>query len=320
LSVCRLIHLLETGQFQPCLEEAMALLAAGSEKTPDAARIYAAVCRCRLEMTDSQAAADAGMQALSLAEAGQDIDLLGAVLADLGAARLRLKQYAPALEALDRYLTLLPRLGAASCKEGAVRQQMAHVLQRLGFDRRAADEFTLARRWFDRFGDEKSAWACVRSLIAQHLGKGELREALRLLEEGELHMPGAARPFQSDQLLDWARFLTAAGRPDTAAERAFAALELAEGLEQQGMAQWVLCQTALAQEKPVEALAFALAARVSAIEGQLYSLEFDASEVIFRLLRRHGEELLSEVAAHFEQQGVDIYDYLSELAVRRSVT
>ncbi|HWI63950.1 MAG TPA: hypothetical protein VNT75_19110 [Symbiobacteriaceae bacterium] len=317
MSVSRLEHLLETGQFRRCLEEALALLAAGCKTTAERVRTCAAVCRCRLELGDWREAASAGLEALSLAQADSDPDTLGAVLADLGTAQLRLRQYAPALFHWRRYLRLLPRLAGARCREGAVRMQMAGVLHRLGRPARALAAYAAARRWFDRFGDERSGWACARAMVSICLETGDLGRAAALLEEGDRCLDAES---QVDHLLDWARYRLAAGLPAEGAELAFGALELAEGLEQQGNAQMVLAHAAVQQARPVEALAFALAARVSAMEGSLYSLEFDASELIFRLLRQHGRDLMDEVAADFKQQGVDIYEYLSERAIRRVVT
>jgi len=320
LAVCRLVHLLETGQYELCLEEAQTLLAAGARESADQARTYAAICRCRLELGDWPAAAAAGDQALLLSAQEADPDLVGSVLADLGTARARLRQYPSALEACERFLHMLPGLTGTCCREGTVRRQMAEVLQRMGRTERAGEAYAAARRWFQRFGDEQSEWDCVRAMIDIGLETGDLGAVVALLEEGDRRLANADRPFRSDQLRDWARYELAAGRPGRAAECAFLALEVGVGLEQQGKAQMVLCLAALQQDRPVEALAFALAARVSAMEGNLYCLEFDAAEVIFRLLRHHGTRLLDEVAADFERQGVNIYEYLSELAVRRCVT
>lgn len=320
MSVSRLMHLLETGHYRLCLEEALALLSAGAVHSVDQARVHAAVCRCRLELGDCRAAIAAGLQALSHSDEGSAPDLHGAVLIDMGTAWAKLRQYNTALGAWERFIGLLPRLTGLICQEGLVRLQMAETLQRLGHTDRALEAYEAGRRWFERFGDEQSVRTCARGMIGIYLECGDLSAALPLLKEGDLHMPDAGPLFRSCQLLDWARYLLAAGCPVLAAERAFAALELAPGLAEQGRAQMVLCQTALQQAKPVEALAFALAARISAMEGNLYGLEFDAAEVIFRLLRHHGSELLAEVAADFKSQGVDIYDYLSELAVRRCVT
>lgn len=320
MSVGHLVRLLETGQYQHCLKEALALLETDSGDDRDQARICGAICRCRLELGNSREAEVIGLQALSLAEATGDADLVAPILIDVGTARMRLRRYALALEAWERYERLLPKLTAAQCQEGWVCRQKAEALQRLGQVDRALEAYVAAGRWFERFGDKASTRACRRAMIDIHLDRGDLKRVRRLLAEGDRRMADADGTFRTDHLLDWASYLLASGRPTMAAGRAFAVLEQSTALDQQGRAQMILCQAALQQQKPVEAFAFALAARVSAIEGSHYSLEFDAAEVIFRLLRLHGTELLDEVAADFERQGVNIYDYLSELAVRRCLS
>jgi tetratricopeptide (TPR) repeat protein len=315
-----LVRLLETGEYQVCLKEALALLDTGTADDSEQARIYGAICRCRLELGNSREAEMIGLHALSLAEALADADLLAPILVDIGTARMRLRRFGPALEAWEQYERLLPQMTGARCREGFVSRQKAEALQGLGQIDQALAAYAAAGRWFDRFGDAASARACQRAMIAIHLERGDLKRVRRLLAEGDRVMPGAEAAIRTDHLLDWACYLLASGRPALAAARAFAVLDQAASLDQQGRAQMILCQAALQQEKPVEAFAFALAARVSAIEGSHYSLEFDAAEVIFRLLRLHGSELLDEVAADFERQGVNIYDYLSELAVRRCLT
>ncbi|HYG58825.1 MAG TPA: hypothetical protein VD902_12275 [Symbiobacteriaceae bacterium] len=320
MSVCRLVRLLETGQYQHCLNEALALLETGGVTDREQARIYGAICRCRLELGNSREAELIGLHALSLADGAEDADLLAPILIDVGRARMRLRRYASALEAWEQYERLLPEMTAAQCQEGWVGRQKAEALHRLGETNRALEAYAAAGRWFERFGDQASVRACQRAMIDIHLSRGDLKRVRRLLAEGDRRMADADRTFRTDHLLDWASYLLASGRPALAAGRAFSGLEQSTGLEQQSRAQMILCQAALQQEKPVEAFAFALAARVSAIEGSHYSLEFDAAEVIFRLLRLHGSDLLDEVAADFERQGVNIYDYLSELAVRRCLT
>lgn len=320
MSVDRLVRLLETGEYQRCLHEALTLLEAGAVEDGEQARIYGAICRCRLELGSVQEAERIGLHALSLAEGKGDADLLAPILIDVGTARMRLRHYVAALEAWEQYESLLPQLTAAQCQEGWVVRQKAEALQRLGQTDRALDAYASAGRWFERFGDQGAVRACHRAMIDILLGRGDLKRVRRLLAEGDRRMADADRTFRTDHLLDWASYLLASGRPALAAGRAFAVLEHSTGLDQQCRAQMILCQAALQQQKPVEAFAFALAARVSAIEGSHYSLEFDAAEVIFRLLRLHGSDLLEEVAADFERQGVNIYDYLSELAVRRCLT
>jgi hypothetical protein len=313
LSVSRLARLLETHQYRQCLEEASALLAAGGHDTEAEARIHAAICRSCLELGAYRVAAQAGDCAVTLARGAGAPDLTGFALADLASAQARERRYEDALQTWNAYLAMLPELVAARCREGMVRFRMGEAFRRIGEPVQAASAYEAARTWFDRFGDEPGAQDCIRALVSLRLEQGDTAAARELL----LHEP----PGRRDHLLDWARYYLAAARPQLAAEQAFLALNQAgESLDLQCQAQMLLCQSALDQAKAPEALAFALAARVSAMEGQLYDLEFEAAAVICRLLKEHGSELLHEVARDFDEQGVDIYQYLGDPGLRRCLT
>lgn len=82
-------------------------------------------------------------------------------------------------------------------------------------------------------------------------------------------------------------------------------------------AQLHLSRMAEAMRRPVDALSFALAARVSAIDGRLYPVEFAASAWLMHLIRRHGADPVAELATDMDRQGVDLYQYLDPVAVER---
>lgn len=311
MSVSRLLRLLETGQYHRCLEEAAVLSAEGGHGSEGAARIEAAVCRSCLALTDYHCATQAGERAAALAREAGDYDLLGAVLVDLGAALGQTRRLSQAESALREYLDGLPACTAARCMEGIALQRLAGVVLDAGRSVEALTLYERARQWHSRFGDDASVRECVRAMFRLHLRDGRHGDALRLLaQQGETG--------DCDSLLDWAEYLLAVGRWGESANAAMAALDLAGGeAERQCRAQLLLCRTAGAQGCKVEALEFALAARVTAIDGRLYALEFEAADLLFGLLRQGGAPLMREVAADFDRQGVNVYHYLSDEAVRR---
>lgn len=320
MSVSHLARLLESGDFRRCLSEAAALLEAGECDTETLARIQAVLCRSRLGLTDYNAAIEAGQQAVDLAGRVQSWDVLGFALLDLGTALIHVRRYDEALGVYARYLSALPSFTAAQCAEGAVRERLAGTLMLTGRPAEAQAEYWQAHRWFERFGDDRSAQDCVRAIVRIHLAQGQLLPVPELLARGTEHArahPGD-REFLAEHLLDWAQYYQAASRLDEAVRAGWQALSLADDRAvQQARAQLLLCQIALAQDRPADGLSFALAARVTAIDGKLYDLEFEASEILFRLLRIHGPGLLRELESDFAQQGVNIYHYLSEPVLQR---
>lgn len=313
-------RLLESGEYRRCLEEAFALLKEGGHDAEGAARIHAAICRSRLELTDYFAAVDAGERAVALAEEAGVPDVLGFALVDLGTALSATRRFDGALEVFERFCREVSCFTAARCMEGTVLQRMAATLQRAGSPAEALERFALAERWFQRFGDEASALDCSRAALRIHLDEGEPAKAVPILQA---HSQIAAaqprnRELVSNHLLDRALYHLAVGEYQQSVQEAFQALELADDrLVQQSRAHLLLCQNALATNQPKDALSFALAARVAAIDGKLYDLEFEASEILFRLLRERGARLLKELEVDYQKVGASVFHYLSEQAVDR---
>ncbi|MGE5676373.1 MAG: hypothetical protein ACM3XM_21225 [Mycobacterium leprae] len=296
------------------MAEASRLLAF-EQGTEARARIQAAVCRSCLELTDYFAAAEAGEAAVRLAEEAQAFDVAGLALLDLATAESRIRRYESALLHFARYFDGLSTYTAARCMEGTALQRMGDTLTRAGRHAEALERYGAARRWYERFGAEQCVLECARAMIRIHLDRGEPGEAVSLL--GECSRYAAAhqgdRAFGADHLLDRAYYLFAMRRHAESVQAASGALELADDrLAQQSEAQLLLCRNALSQNKREEALSFALAARVCAIDGRLYELEFEASELLFRLLREGGIELLQALEPDFAAAGVNLFQYLPE--------
>jgi len=320
LQVNELVRLLESGDYRRCLEQALPLLTGGSLEAAARARVLQVICRSRLGLTDYFGAVEAGEQAVALAAEVGESDLLGFALIDLAAALAKIRRRAEALAAYERFLSQLHSFVAARCMEGTVLHEMALVLQQLGQPKAALRRLAEAISWFIRYGDEESAHACRRSAAAVHMEQGHLDAARILLEQCDHYVQNhsANRELFVNHLLDWAALHFAAGRHQESAQVAFQALEHSvDNLEQQARAQLLLSSNALAMGQPKDALNFAMGARVSAIDGRFYQMEFEAADVIFRVLRSEGVDLLRELDAEYYQEGVDLYHYLSARVIDR---
>ncbi len=318
--VSELTRLLDSGDYKRCLEEAVQLLAEGGHGTEELARIYGAICRSQLELADYFGAVDAGKQAVVLSELGGLADLRGFVLPDLGQALCEVRRYEEALAIFQRFSTELHDYTGARCREGAALQREAGTLYRSGAAAEAIDRYWQAHGWFERYGDGASAMDCTRAILRIYLDQGQPGAAIPLLQDGDAYARSHPldRDFLATHLLDRALFHLAAGQYDASIQEAFRALEAAEDrLLQQARAHLILAQNALAKENPREALSFALAARVAAIDGKLYDLEFEAAEILFRVLHEKGARMVRQMEEDYYEQKVDIYRYLSERVVKR---
>lgn len=169
--------------------------------------------------------------------------------------------------------------------------------------------------WLDRLfrmGDYQRCLAHGRRLLkAGVLTPGERLRVLVLVERCR-RATGSVRQICSARLrLVSAGMLRAAGRPQQAVDEAFRALQEAEPLSPlQVRAQLFLSRVAGATGRLVEALAFALAARVTAAACGMGWLERRASDLLALQLRAGGWTAVSELASALAAQGVDVYEYL----------
>lgn len=127
--------------------------------------------------------------------------------------------------------------------------------------------------------------------------------------------PARRHPFGRLRLA-LARLHWSAGRAQAAVAEAFRALQEADSLSPlQVRAQILLSQMAEAMGRQVEALAFSLAARITAGEAGLQPLETEAALLMADQVRRTGWPALAELAGELADQGVDLYDYLDPAEV-----
>lgn len=318
--VSKLARLMDSGDYKRCLEEAALLLAEGGHDAEATARIHAAICRSRLELADYFGAVEAGQKAIALADSAELADLRGFLLPDHAMALCEVRRYDDALAAFDRFLSELPAYTGARCREGSTLQRLAATLYRSGSPEEALKRYWQAHAWFQRYGDSASGVACTRAILRIHLDQGQPEATIPLLLEGDRYAQAHPldREFLTAHLLDRAQFHLSVGRYDESMREAFQALEAAEDrLVHQSRAHLILAQNALAMDRPQDALSFALAGRVAAIDGKVYDLEFEASEILFRLMQQKGARLVQRLEADYYEQRVDIYRYLSERVVRR---
>lgn len=310
-------RLLESGDYWGCLARGRALLEEQPLLDAERSSVLHALSRCHLALGQYGGAAAAGERAVVLAERHQLADLAGNALLDLAKALAGLRRYPEALAALDRFREALPEYTATLCLEGMALKLTGEILLMAGQPEEAVDWLARAYHWFHRFGDEQTAGDCLLTMVDGHLAANDLEAAALRLAEAESR--GESDPvFTGRRLLVRARYLQAKGQDQPSVDEAFRALVLAEHCsELQVEAQLHLSRMAERMRRPVDALSFALAARVSAIDGRLYSLEFKASAWLMSLIRQHGIQPMAELAADMEGQGVDIYQYLDPVAVER---
>lgn len=322
-------RLLGSGDYWSCLEQGRDLLERDSLAEAERARVLSVLCRCHLALGQLLGAEASGRRAASLARRLRLRDLEGAVLLDLAAALTGLRRHSEALDALDRFRGGLSEYTASQCLEGVALQQTAEALTGIGRTDEAVEWYQRARHWFSRYGDERSALDCLLGSIEACLAAADSTadrrpaDIARWQAEAERWLAEADRHVDDDALtgrfrLARARLLRLAGHDQASVDEAFRALLLAPQLSPlQVRAQLHLSRMGEAMDRPVDALSFAFAARVSAIDGRLYGMEFEAASLLLELIRQHGMEPLEELAGELAQQGVYLYQYLDRVEAER---
>lgn len=306
----QLSEMLSKQEYHRCVDVAHLLLSVGGHNSYEVAQIHLVLCRSYLALSDYTRAIEAGRSALDAAESTGDSGLIAGALAELGVAQAGGRRFTEAQESFDHYW----EMGADPASQGRVLYTIAGIHRRLGEFSAAAAGYTRAMEWHVQANDEQTAQQCRHEAISAYLEAGQTDAVLPLLAGGDVYVQGHPEdtPTAVTHCLDWAAFLYLEGEYQKSIQVAFGALEVTGDLTRQARAHLLLSQGAQALDKPVDALSFAMAARIAAIDAQRYDLEFEAADILFRLLRLHGADLLQELDREFLNQGVDLYQYISE--------
>lgn len=322
VQVPELGFLFSSGDYDRCLTEAEARLAAPVTSEEEAA-VQQYISRCRSELGDSFGALEAAIRATEAAQRGDDLDLLATCLQDQGALQLKLRRYRDVQVSLNGFLSLRPVVSASvRSQEGQALLGLGQAHRRLRQTREATVYLEAARSVLERSGDGAGAELARGELVRALLEGGQAEGVPVLLEEGDLY--AAAHPDDAAAALttslDWGEYFFQTGDYQASIDRGFLVLDGAPDLlAHQARAHLLLCRNALVLGRPKDALNFALGARVAAIDGRRYDLEFEASEVLFQVLRQHGTHLLAELDREYQQVGLDICQYISEEVYNRLV-
>ncbi|MFZ5816879.1 MAG: hypothetical protein ACOY93_16555 [Bacillota bacterium] len=321
-----LIRLLEEGEFKKCLRLAEQLMLKGGWSLSEMATINLAICRCRLGIQDPYGAIAAGMLAVKLARDSGEYDLLGRALLNLGTAYVGIRQYDQALQQFYSYLDFLPQFNEARRLEGAIWKHIGVTYQRKLESEKALEALTRAREWFSDRGIDYSTFTCTHDLINTYLQMHEtdpmtsldpVRELLAQQREIARRNPRETY-FEGTYLLDLAAFYLHEGRIARAMVAANKGMEVHRGDRIHTFhCQLLLHRCAMEKGDARRALGHALAARVQAVDGRFYELEFLASQAMADVIKQQGPDVVRQLDEEYLAMGVDLGQYLSPWVLRR---
>lgn len=320
MAVAYLEELLSSNEYEKVLQLAEHMLGLPIDSAEELAQINHAICQARLALGEPLGAVPAGQMAAKLARDGQLFDLLGEVLLGLGQAHLAVRQYELALAVLFEYFEYQHRYGAAYRLQGNVWLEIGRANLRQGDAKQADWAFRRGLEAARTAADEGLAHRCRQGALEAGLQMGSLEHLPWLIAESGRYVRLHPADVESRVVYwrDKARYAQAKGRHERAVDLALRALDEGRGrLELQFGCHMVLCRSAAALGHHKDALGFALAARMAAIDCRRFELEFEAAEVMFELIRSHGTGLLQELDAEYLSHGLDLTRYVSESALKR---
>jgi tetratricopeptide (TPR) repeat protein len=321
MALTEILDLLEREDYPRCAALADEMLLDESLPGEVRARVAHAACRARFALADFFGAIEMGEVAAREALAHRQYDLVGQVFLDMGAALGAVREYDLALSCGDEYFRHKPYYVDSVHLEGKVLYNHATYLGKLERWEDAANTYAACRQWHWERGELAEADEARRRQVEAMLHLGRTEEATSLLIEGEHYVSEASPRTRVEQYLLWATAYLLDGNSDDSAAVAMKALDAAGDHEElQARAHLALLASAEAKGSVKDAVGFALAARVAAIDARRYDLEFEASEALFRLLRQHGAGILQELDGEYRHLGIDLCHYISERSYRRMLS
>lgn len=322
-----LAQLMEDGDYEKCVRLAEQQLLKGGVTLTELAHINFIICRCRLALNDPYGAVPSGLLASKLAKDLSEWDLLGRVLVVLSTAYVGIRNYDQALHQLYSYFEYVAHYQKALRLEGAVWKQIGIAHQRRLEGEKAIEALTNARLWFSKNRIDHGAFTTTHDLINIYLQMHEQDRAVSLEPVADLlkYEQAVARKYSSEPyyqaifLLDRAATYMHLGRLSRAAVCAQKAIDLRSRDPWIAFhAHMLLHQCTLRSGDPKQAMSYALAARVEALQAQHYELEYLATQAMADVVQHQNVEFVRELDMEYQKMGIDLGQYLPGTMLHRA--
>jgi tetratricopeptide (TPR) repeat protein len=320
-----LAQLMEEGKFEECLRLSEQQLLRGGMTVAELATLNLIICRCRLGLNNSYGAINSGLLAAKLARDTREWDTYGRALLNVGTAYMGSRQYALALETLYNYFEFSHLYNVARRFEGAIWRTIGLAHQHKGEPKQAIDALTKAHQWFAKQGIDQSAFNALHDLVHTYLSlydsKGGSLEPVRqiLAQQKAISRKYPAESYlRAYHLNDESAYYLRAKRWGRALVCAMKAIDIRKNDNPLHFYAYMnLCSGYKQIGEVKQALSYVLAARMAAIRGKHYDLEYVAAQTMAELIRVQKTELVREFDEEYQAMGIDLCQYLSPALLRR---
>jgi tetratricopeptide (TPR) repeat protein len=288
-------QLVADGKYREAIKLAEQILSDGVETPHRLLQVQCAIVIARCWLREYEAACAAGEAALSLARELGDWESFGKVALFVSTANSRLGLHEVAIRYTYEYLAHLDECGPS--QEAYAWFNLGNYFLNLGRAADATKAFTRALEVNKRRRDHRNAHGARHALIQACLEAHDYGPIPRLIAQSAAYL---RRHPQGQMVQDsWvyhmrlrAEYALATGRPHRAMAVALAGLQRAEDTPYHlSMFHILLTKVAESQNRPVEAVGHAIAARTYARLSGRADLEAEASEILYQVSGAHPEVL-----------------------------
>lgn len=318
--------LMEEGHFDKCLHHAEQQLLRGGYTIGQLAQLNLIICRCRLGLNDPYGAVPSGLLAVKLARDVKDWDLLGRSLLNAGTACVGIRQYDQALQNFYGYFEHQVHYQEARRLEGAIWRHIGVTHQLKLESEKAIDAFKRARNWFEKQQVDQSSFAVTHDLVntlLQMHDSGKLNELDELpplldFEKQFVRKYPYDSYYYATHRLDQANYYAHVGRLGRAIVCAMQAMEVRrEDFMLTFHCHMVLHRCTMQLGSAKQAFGYALAARMAAVKGRHFDLEFVASQAMVSVIRKQGPDVVRELDEEYQSMGIDLGQFISPSLLQR---
>ena len=306
------------GAYQKCLNAAEQLIRSGHNSVAELAQINLIIARCRMWVRYYIGAVRAAQLGLKIARDQSLTALVSQGSWILAAAYYYTRQYDNVISTGYEFYGLVPPSAQSPEAEGKICNLIGLSQYRQNRFGDAYKSFIRAAAAFRQTSDGEALlrsviWVirCAHSLGDNSRARTGLKESMQIArtlpKDNWVHQDILVLRSENAFLL---------GRPDRAAYLALRALALDGAPEPKIRALMLLHRYHLNRSEYKDALGYALAARVTALDARWFHLEYEAAEAMVETIRAASLEDVSALDQEYLSTGVDISRYLPDSVLR----
>lgn len=312
--------MINQGRYQECLSAAEQMLLSGCGSLPELAELNLCVARSRMWLRDYFGAVPAAQLAFKIAKDQVIIPSLIRAIQVLGTVYYYTRQYDNVVNTVYQYYELVPVASQSPAHEGTICNLvgLSQYYKQAPLD--AAKAFGRAAACFRQVKDNEAVLRNVIWVVRCSHAVGDYKEARVALRQAMRLSASLPKDNWVHQAIFVQRSENAfqMGRAERGAYLALRALaaDVNSYKEPKFRALMLLHGYYQKRSEYKDALGYALAARVTALDARLFHLEYEAAEAMVQTMQAIRADDVSALDQEYLSTGVDMSRYLPDSVLR----